>query len=133
MGRLASRRAWHESRNETTVVISMLRLYPPRDQRRHVLTILRSVQGPTEAQPHCNYCGIYEEDGFEETILYLERWDSEPDFERHVRSDLYRRILAAVELSRTPPDLAFHYIAATKGVELIEALRNEHGQTRTLQ
>src|SRR5215813_13115917 len=101
----------------------MLRLFPSRDERRHLLTILRSVQGPIQAQPHCRSCRIYEEDGFEQSVLYLERWDSGPDFERHVRSELYRRILAAVELSSKPPEITFDYASGTKGMELIEALR----------
>ena len=56
-------------------------------------------------------------------ILYMERWDSEQDFERHVRSDLYRRILAAVEFSCKPPEIVFDYVNVSKGMELIEALR----------
>jgi quinol monooxygenase YgiN len=115
----------HDSREVWIVVISTLRLFPARDERRHVLAILRSVQGPTQAQPRCRSCQLYEEHGFDESILYLERWDSESDFERHVRSELYRRILAAVECSRKPPQIAFDYSPATKGMELIEALRQE--------
>jgi quinol monooxygenase YgiN len=90
-----------------------------------LLTILRSVQGPIEAQPHNQCCQVYEEDGFEGAVLYLERWDSEPEFERHVRSELYRRILAALEFSRKPPEVIFDYVTSTKGMELIEALRGE--------
>jgi len=108
-----------------SVVLSTLRLFPPRDERRHVLGILRSVQGPTQAQPHCQSCRVYEEDGFEDAILYMERWDSQPEFEKHVRSESYRRILAAVELSRNPTEVCFDYVSSTKGMELIESLRSE--------
>jgi len=94
-----------------------------------VLAILRSVQGPTQAQPHCKICRIYEEDGFEDAILYMERWDSEPDFERHVRSEPYKRILAAVEFSSKPPEIAFDYVSATQGINLIETLRQKQEQT----
>ena len=111
------------------MVVSTLRLFPSRDERRHVLSILRSVQGPIQAQPHCRSCRVYEEDGLEEAILYMERWDSEPEFERHIRSESYRRILAAVEFSRNPPEISFDFISSTKGMELIEALRQEQEQT----
>ena len=105
------------------MVVSTLRLFPSREQRRHVLGVLRSVQGPTQAQPHCLGCRLYEEDGYDEAILYMERWDSLPELHRHIRSESYRRILAAVELSRTPPEINFHFIKETKGMDLIESLR----------
>lgn len=110
------------------VVITLLRMLPAREQRRHLLGILRSVQGPTQAQPHCLKCRVYEEDGYEEAVLYMEAWDSEEDFKRHVRSDIYRRVLAAVELSRTSPEIAFHQVSTTKGMELVEELRREPEQ-----
>ncbi len=113
------------------MVISAIRIFPPRDQRRHLLAVLRSVQGPTQAQPRCQECQIYEEDGYDEAVLFLERWDSETDMERHIRSDLYQRILAAMEISRMPPEIAFHYISQTKGIELIQALRNEQDQAQS--
>jgi quinol monooxygenase YgiN len=111
------------------VVISTVRVFPSRDERREVLGILRSVQGPTEAQPNCQSCRIYEEDGFEHAILYMERWDSETDFERHVRSELYRRILAALEVSQKRPEISFDYASKTRGMDLIEDLRNTPQQT----
>jgi quinol monooxygenase YgiN len=111
------------------VVISTIRIFPSRDERRQLLGILRSVQGPTQAQPHCQSCRIYEEDDSENSILYMERWDSEAEFERHVRSELYWRILAAVEFSRKAPEISFDYISITKGIDLVEALRLERQPT----
>ena len=116
---------WHNSGIEAGVVISTLRIFPAREQRRQLLGILRSVQGPTRVQPHCLSCRLYEEDGSEEAVLYLELWDSKPEFQSHVRSDLYRRVLAAVELSCAAPEFAFHDVSATKGLELVEELRGE--------
>jgi quinol monooxygenase YgiN len=56
-------------------------------------------------------------------IGYAEQWDSEEALRDHVRSDLYRRVLAAMELSRKPPEVSFHFTSDTKGLELIEAMR----------
>ena len=107
------------------MVVSTLRFFPSRNERRDVLRILRSVQGPVEAQPHNQCSRVYEEDGFEGAILYVERWDSEPEFERHVRSSLYRRILEALDFSHKPPEVLFDFVTATKGIDLIKALRGE--------
>jgi quinol monooxygenase YgiN len=107
-----------------SVVLSLLRLFPSREQRRQVLGILRSVQGPTQAQPHCLDCQVYEEDNCEGAVLFLERWDSEPELQRHVRSELYRRILEAVELSRSSPEVSFYSVSAARGLEWVETLRS---------
>lgn len=88
-----------------------------------MLSVLRSVQGPTQAQPHCISCQVLEEDGYEQAILYIEQWESEEDLRRHLRSELYARLLAAAELSRVKPEFKFHYISETRGLELIEAAR----------
>ena len=102
-----------------------MRIFPPRQQRRQVLSVLRSVQGPTQIRPGCRCCRIYEEDGYEEAILYMECWDSEEEFERHIRSEMYRRVLEAMELSRMPPEVQFHRVAETKGMDLVGALRGD--------
>jgi quinol monooxygenase YgiN len=107
------------------VVISTLRLFPARERRRELLGILRAIQGPTKAQPHCVSCQLYEENGYEEAVLYIEEWNSDPDFERHVRSESYRQILEAAELSRRPPEIHFHQVTATRGIDLLEELRQE--------
>ena len=90
-----------------------------------MLTVLRSVLGPTQAKTRCARCHLYEEDGYDEAVFYLEEWDSEDEFVAHVQSDLYSRVLAAAELSRTPPEFTFYYVRETKGMELIEAVRNK--------
>jgi len=106
------------------MVISILRIFPSHEQRRQLLGLLRSVQGPTQAQPKCLSSRIYEEDGYESAVLYLEQWDSEPALQQHISSDLYRRVLAAVELSSRSPEVAFHAVSGTSGMDLIESLRN---------
>jgi len=105
------------------VVVSTLRLFPSREQRRHVLSVLRSVQGPAQAQAHCLCSRVFEEDGFDTDICYMEQWDSEEELFQHIRSDLYNRILAAVELSKTQPEQHFHFIKETRGMDLVEEIR----------
>ena len=73
--------------------------------------------------PGCFGCWLSEEDHVHNYIRYAELWDSEEALTDHIRSDLYRRVLAAMEFSKRPPEITFHYTAHTKGFELIEAIR----------
>jgi quinol monooxygenase YgiN len=108
------------------VVIATFRIFPIRERRPQVLGILRAIQGPTKIQPHCASSQVYEEDGYEEAILYMEQWDSKLEFHRHARSDLYRQILEAVELSRQTPEIHFHEVSETRGMDLLEELRGRN-------
>ena len=114
------------------MVISTLRLFPSQEQRRHVLAALRSVQGPTLSLSHCLCCRLLEEDGHPEAIVYLQQWDSEEELHRHIRSDLYSRILGIAELSRIPPEFSFHYVEKSRHLDLIEAVRcqTSHGNNK---
>ena len=82
------------------MVVGTIRLQPPpRRRRREVLEILRRVQGPVMAMPGCEGFYIYEEQGPEPSIVLVEQWESPRALESHVRSDVYRSILGALELS----------------------------------
>ena len=109
------------------MVIASFRLFPARENRRALISLLRAVQGPTRAQSHCISCQLYEEDDYEDSLLYFESWDSEPEFQRHARSDQYRQILEAAELSRRAPEIQFHQVSGTRGMDLLEEIRGGNG------
>jgi quinol monooxygenase YgiN len=113
------------------VILSKLRLFPAPEQRRETLATLRSVQGPTQAEPSCSASQVYEEDGPEAAILYVEEWKSESEFQDHVRSSLYRRILAAIDLSKSAPEIGIYQISNVQGLELIQQIRESGGKAPT--
>jgi quinol monooxygenase YgiN len=108
---------------ERSVIIGTIRLLPPSNRRAEVLELLRSVRGPLRVQPGCVACDIYEEDESRPAVVFVERWASKGALEAHLRSDMCRRILAAVELSGGPPDIRFEHVSAIEGVEIIEQAR----------
>jgi len=59
-------------------------------------------------------------------VRLTEQWESEEALHEHIRSDLYRHLLAAMELSKQPPEVMFHYFSETKGFELVEELRGQN-------
>jgi quinol monooxygenase YgiN len=111
------------------MIIGTVRILPAPDRHADVLEVLRSVQGPVRAQPGCVACDIYEEQGPEDGIVFIERWDSQMALEAHLRSEMYRRVLGAVELSGSPPDIRFEHVSGKEGIELIERSRHPGGTT----
>ena len=111
------------------MIVGTLRILPAPDRRAEVLEVFRAIQGPVLAQPGCTACHIYEEQGPEPAVVLVERWESQAALEAHIRSETYRRILGAIELSGAPPEVQFDYVSATEGMDLIERSRKPGGKT----
>ena len=109
------------------MIVGTLRLLPAPDRRAEILEVFRAVQGPVLAQPGCLACHIYEEQGLEPAVVLLEKWESQAALEAHLRSEAYRRILGAIELSGGPPEVSFDFVSATEGMDLIERSRTPGG------
>ncbi|HTL59899.1 MAG TPA: antibiotic biosynthesis monooxygenase [Candidatus Limnocylindrales bacterium] len=107
------------------VVFSIIRLFPSVKQRAQVIELLRSVQDLTRPCPGCMGSWFSEEELLNNHVRYAEQWESEEALHQHIRSDLYKRILAALELSKRPPEVTFYYCSQTKGLEVVEAARRQ--------
>ena len=111
----------------TIMIVGMLRIPLAPDRHAEVLEVLRSIQGPVLAQPGCVSYHIYDEQGQEPAVVLVERWESKTALETHIRSDIYRRILGAIELAGGPPQMSFEVVSAGEGMELVERLRKQGG------
>ena len=111
------------------VVFSIIKLFPSPRQRAEVIELLRSVQDLTRPLPGCSACWLSEDDFLHNDVRYLEQWESEPAMHDHIRSDMYRRVLAAMELSKKQPEVAFFFSSENKGFELIENIRCKGAST----
>ncbi len=108
-------------------VFSIIRFFPAPKHRAEVIELLRSVQDLARPTPGFVGCWISEEDTLHNHVRYAEQWESEESLHAHIRSSLYQRVLAAMELSRQEPEVRFYYCSETKGLDLIETARRQVG------
>lgn len=80
---------------------------------------------PTRVEPGCLRCKLYEDVEDWAAFTLVQEWSTPADFERHLRSETYRRLLMLMELSVGPPEVRYHVISATMGMEAIYAVRGE--------
>ena len=106
-----------------SMILSFLKINPLPGKQQVVLDILRSVIAPTRLKSGCMDCAVYTNQGEGQMIFYLEQWQSREHLERHIRSELYFRVLSAMELAREAPEIYFHEVSNTRGLEYVEALR----------
>jgi quinol monooxygenase YgiN len=107
------------------MIISTIVITPMPDKHQAVIEILVSVKTITRLKHGCMHCEIYEEYGNGQEILYIEKWQTKEDMYNHIRSNLYLRVLNAIELGNKPPEVCFHEDSETMGIGLIEAIRVE--------
>ena len=101
----------------------ILRLKPKPEKRQEILTILHSIEGPLNVRQNCLACKLYEAQEEEDNILYLEQWSSQEALYDHIKSDLYLKILMAMELAIEKPNIYISENARNQGMELIQKLR----------
>ena len=111
------------------MIVGTLRILPLPERRADVLEVFQAIQGPVLAQSGCAACSIYEEQGPERAVVLVESWETQEALERHLRSEAYRLILGAIELSDGQPEVRFDHVSASEGMELIRRTRNSAGQT----
>ena len=104
-------------------IVGTLKIMPLPERRGEVMEILRSVQGRVRTEPGCEACNIYEAALPDDAVLVVERWDSDTALEAHLRSEAYRRILGAIEISGAAPEIRFDHVSRSEGLERIERAR----------
>ncbi|MCK6621879.1 MAG: antibiotic biosynthesis monooxygenase [Calditrichaceae bacterium] len=109
------------------MLIVLLKINPRPGKRQDTLDILRSLQLPLQVRQDCLACEVYETREGKGEILYLEQWRNKEALSRHIQSTLYLRILTAMELAAEAPEICFHEVADSRGMDLIEEIRECEG------
>jgi quinol monooxygenase YgiN len=102
------------------MIHATIRMKMPVQKAKEAMEILRSVAERTRVEPGCISCRIYRDDQEEHAILIEEFWRSQEELERHLRSAEYRNVLLVVEMSQKEPEVKFHEIVGSSGLETIE-------------
>jgi quinol monooxygenase YgiN len=117
-----------DNRLRSGVVRSTIRMLIPLDKQSEALDILMSVSSQVQFKPSCISSRLYRGVDEVRAIMVEELWTSNEEVMRHLRSDEYRRVLLAVELSEEPPEIRFDEIAQTSGLETIEKALMKSGK-----
>ena len=84
-----------------------------------MIEIFRAVIKLIQGRPGCLDCTIHEEDKNQLSIIYIEQWESQEALQQHIQSSIYYMILNAMELASETPEIRFHEVSKTMGLELI--------------
>lgn len=102
------------------MITAILRIQCGKERLPEVNRLFRSLIEPTRVEAGCISCRLYHEENHPDVITWIEEWQSQSDLRRHLRSPLYKKILAAVDMADVRPDIRFDTVVETEGMRLIE-------------
>ncbi len=105
------------------MILSTVRITAAPGQEDNIAITLVSLLGPTRVEPGCADCNLFADVTADNVWVLQSHWRNWEDLNRHLRSDRYRQVLALMELSAAPPDVKFHVVSQTVGIEHVQAIR----------
>ena len=87
---------------------------------------LRSLVGPVRAEPGCTATDLLTDinDGY--AVTWIEEWRGWDDFERHLHTPTFRRIVAVMELAARKPSVEIDEVGTRHGFEMVEEAYRDH-------
>ncbi len=90
--------------------------------REEIIRTLRAMIERTRVKNGCIACRLYYDLDDPNVLTWVEEWESREDLEQHVRSPRFRRILAALDMCTSQPEIRFGTVIETDGMKLIRDL-----------
>jgi quinol monooxygenase YgiN len=85
--------------------------------------ILCATVERTRVSPGCLGCDVYEDLLDSGTLMIEAWWKTHDDLDRHLRSDLYRRVILVIEMGIEYPVMRFGEITRITGMERLKNSR----------
>ena len=104
------------------MVLVSIRLQVPLHKQAEIVNTIHSFMGPTSVEPGCLSIRCLQDTTNEGSIVVEERWRSQEDLERHIKSSDYRAFLSVLEAAAKKPVVEFHSVSKTRGMEMIQEL-----------
>ena len=105
------------------MIESTLQIVVPARKREEALEILRMYLGPACHQAGCISCQGFQELDKENSFILIEQWISQAYLDRHLCSSEYKKVIALMDMSSEQPEIKYHTIWNSAGMELLEKLR----------
>lgn len=105
------------------MIIEILGIFAAHGKLQELGKALASLVGPIQVQPGCLSCRLFTAWPNEDGLQMEARWDTQENLIRHLKSDIYKRLLLLMELSASPPTLEFLTVTEFRGLDLVEEAR----------
>ena len=105
------------------MIHSTIRMAIPSAKVAEVLGILGPMAERIGVDPGCLGCHVYMDAVEKNVVMFEQRWRSEDDLTRHLRSSDYQSVLILMETALAQPEVRFDAISHTTGLDTIQLAR----------
>lgn len=112
------------SKNNTDVLTCVIDMLFSTAQVEQAVQLLLSTIGRTKSKSGCKACLVGRDASDSTRVRYNEVWLAETSFRRHVRSEEFRRVLVAMDMSLEKPQVTVGTLSGRQGIAF---LRDVHG------
>lgn len=85
--------------------------------------LLVSAVGSIEAKSGCQACTVAQDATDPNRVRYSESWETEAAFQKHVRSEEFRRVLVAMDMCCEKPQVVIGNLSGRSGMAYLQELR----------
>jgi hypothetical protein len=89
-----------------------------------MIEALRSLMVLPQPDRHSLGCWLYVDALDPNSLCYMEAWAHPKDLEREILSERFTRLLSVMESAAQRPVLEFQFCDQTRGLDLVEEVRN---------
>ena len=117
------RRDAREARMESDPVRMTVQWRVPAGEAQSITAALQALMLQTRAAPGCVACSLSTQMGAVVVIEYIEKWNSETDLRRQVRSHRFSALAELIERATETPMVEFTLPGGSRGIEYAEEVR----------
>ena len=99
-----------------------LKISSPPGKRSELLKSLKLLTSPVVVEPGCLTCRVYEDTKSRGDFLVIEEWHNQDDLTKHLKTALFRKLLAVTEISDSTPQIRCEQVNNSDGVKYIQSL-----------
>lgn len=105
------------------MILASLRMKASAAKRNEAVQIFKSVCAQTTVQTGCVFCRVFVDLQDSNMLMLEQMWKTQKDLNTYLRSEECYRLLLAMELAASKPEVRFDIISTSSGMEIIEKAR----------
>ncbi|MDF7799689.1 antibiotic biosynthesis monooxygenase [Pontiellaceae bacterium B1224] len=107
---------------KSEVVTLSIDLHFTAENAPQAIQLLISGCGKTEAKPGCQQCRVTKDTVKGNRVRYTEAWNTQADFDRHLQSEEFRRVLVALDMCSEEPEVSVGNFSGHTGLRYLQNL-----------
>ena len=109
------------------MILVTLRMIARPERRSDLLETIRGMLEPARVERGCLNYRLYEDVENRNAFVLVEEWVTQEYLESHIRTYNQRRLIELMDLLSEQPELRFHTVSHTAGMDLIENVLQADG------